>query len=54
LARFEISALDAFYSRNHCPFPDIARDEWRLTVDGMVANSRTLTYDELVTTFTAY
>jgi sulfite oxidase len=54
LARAEITALDAFYSRNHGRFPDIARDEWRLTVDGMVANSRTLTYDELVTSFTAY
>jgi sulfite oxidase len=54
LAGAEITALDAFYSRNHGPFPDIARDEWRLTVDGMVANPLTLTYDELVTLFTAY
>jgi DMSO/TMAO reductase YedYZ molybdopterin-dependent catalytic subunit len=35
-------------------FPTLPRDEWRLTVDGMVANSRTLTYDHLVTSFTAY
>jgi sulfite oxidase len=30
LVRAEITALDAFYSRKHGPFPDIARDEWRL------------------------
>src|SRR6266404_3703861 len=36
LACAEITALDAFYSRNHGPFPDIAPEQWRLTVDGMV------------------
>jgi sulfite oxidase len=54
LADAEITALDTFYSRNHGPFPDIARDEWRLTVDGMLANPLALTYDELATLFTAY
>ena len=38
LASAEITAPDAFYSRNHGPISDIARDEWRLTVDGIVAN----------------
>src|SRR5882762_5800897 len=47
LASAEITALDAFCSRNYGPIPDIARDEWRLTVDGMVANPLTLTCDEL-------
>jgi hypothetical protein len=31
LADGEITALDAFYSRNHGPFPDIAPEQWRLT-----------------------
>ncbi len=47
LASAEIAALDAFCSRNHGPIPDIAHDEWRLTVDGMLANPLTLTCDEL-------
>jgi sulfite oxidase len=54
LASAEITAPDAFYSRNHGPISDIARDEWRLTVDGIVANPLTLTCDELATLFTAY
>ena len=29
LAEGEITALDAFYSRNHGPFPDIAPEQWR-------------------------
>jgi sulfite oxidase len=52
LADAEITALDAFYSRNHGPFPDIAHDRWRLTVDGLAAKPLTLTYDQLVTGFT--
>ena len=48
LAGAEITAVDAFYSRNHGPFPDIAPDQWRLTVDGMVDKPLTLTYDELL------
>ena len=30
--------MDAFYSRNHGPFPDIAPQHWRMRVDGMVDN----------------
>lgn len=52
LADAEITALDAFYSRNHGPFPDIAPDQWRLTVDGLIDTPFTLTYDQLVTAFT--
>ena len=33
LAGGELTALDAFYCRNHGPFPDITREQWRLTVD---------------------
>ncbi len=51
LAGAEITALDAFYSRNHGPFPDIARDQWRLEVDGLIDTPLTLTYDQLVTGF---
>ena len=36
LAGGEITALDAFYCRNHGPVPDIASDQWRLTIGGMV------------------
>jgi sulfite oxidase len=54
LAVAEITALDTFYSRNHGPFPDITRDEWRLTIEGMVADPLTLTYGELTSLFTAH
>jgi sulfite oxidase len=54
LAGVEITGVDAFYSRNHGPFPDIARDEWRLTVDGAVDKPITLTYGELTTLFTTH
>ena len=36
LADGELTALDAFYCRNHGPFPDITREQSRLTVDGIV------------------
>ena len=35
LASSEITAVDAFYARNHGPFPDIAPHQWQLTVDGV-------------------
>ena len=35
LAEGGITALDAFYARNHGAFPDIPVEEWRLTVAGM-------------------
>src|SRR3954468_24305696 len=52
LADAEITALDAFYSRNHGPFPDSAPNQWRLKVDGLIDKPLTLTYDQLVTGFT--
>jgi len=54
LAGAEITALDAFYSRNHGPFPDIGREQWGLTVNGMVDNPLTVTYDQLTSGFTAH
>jgi sulfite oxidase len=49
----EITAVDAFYCRNHGEFPDIASEQWRLTVGGMVDKPLALTYDELTTRFSA-
>jgi sulfite oxidase len=54
LAGAEITARDAFYSRNHGQFPDIAPDQWRLTVDGTVDKPLTLTYDQLTKEFTPH
>lgn len=54
LAEGGITALDAFYARNHGAFPDIPVKEWRLTVDGMVDNASELTYEELTTRFAAH
>src|SRR5271167_1088546 len=54
LAEGGITALDAFYARNHGVFPDIAVQEWRLSVDGMVGKALELTYEELTTRFAAH
>jgi sulfite oxidase len=54
LAEGGVTALDAFYARNHGAFPDIPVEEWRLTVDGMVDNALELTYEELTTRFAAH
>jgi sulfite oxidase len=54
LAGGEITAMDAFYSRNHGPFPDIAPEDWRLRLDGMVDTPRTLTYDQLINGFSVH
>lgn len=54
LADGEITALDAFYSRNHGPFPDIAPEQWRLTIDGAVDTPLGVTYDQLTSEFTAH
>jgi sulfite oxidase len=54
LAGAEITALDAFYSRNHGSIPDIAHDQRRLTVDGLIDKPLTLTYYQLVTGFTRF
>src|ERR1700704_1954742 len=54
LAGRGITALYAFYSRNHGPFPDIAPQQWRLTVDGMVDKPLTVTYDQLTNGHSAH
>src|SRR6202011_5951373 len=36
------------------PFPDITREQWRLTVDGIVQKRLTLTYDGLPSQFTPH
>src|ERR1700682_6340428 len=51
LASSEITPLDAFYARNHGPFPDIAVEQWQLTVGGLVDKPLTLTYEDLTTNF---
>jgi len=54
LAPREITTLDAFYCRNHGPFPDIAPPQWSLTVDGMVDEPLTVTYEQLTTQYAAH
>jgi sulfite oxidase len=54
LAGAEITAVDTFYSRNHGPFPDIAPQRWRLTIEGMVDRPLALTYDQLTAEFAAH
>jgi sulfite oxidase len=51
LASSEITAVDAFYARNHGPFPDIAPHQWQLTVDGVVDKPLTVTHHQLTTDF---
>jgi sulfite oxidase len=54
LARAEITAVDAFYCRNHGPFPDIAPKQWHLTVGGSVDQPLDLSYDQLISRFNAH
>jgi sulfite oxidase len=51
LAGSDITPIDAFYGRNHGPFPDIAPQRWRLAVGGLVKRPLTLTYQQLTTGF---
>ncbi|MCW2559961.1 MAG: putative oxidoreductase [Mycobacterium sp.] len=54
LARADITAVDAFFCRNHGLFPDIAAEQWHLTVGGAVSEPLDLTYDELIKRFSTY
>lgn len=47
----EITPIDAFYSRNHGPIPDIATQDWRLTVRGLVDSPLELSYGQLTDGF---
>lgn len=51
LASSEITPVDAFYARNHGPIPDVAVEQWQLTVEGLVDRSLTVTYEELTRSF---
>lgn len=51
LAEGVITPTDAFYVRNHGPVPDMATDQWRLDVDGLVTKPRSLTMDDLTGRF---
>lgn len=54
LAGHEITPIEAFYSRNHGPVPDVSTDDWRLTVDGLVTDVLDLAFDRLVSDFARY
>ena len=51
LATSDITPIDTFYSRNHGAVPDIAIEDWRLEVDGLVESPLSLTFDELTSQF---
>jgi sulfite oxidase len=51
LASSDITPIEAFYARNHGPFPDISPGQWQLSIDGCVDEPLTLTYDRLTTEF---
>lgn len=47
LAGRALTALDAFYSRNHGPIPSVDRQTWRLEVGGLVTHRLYLSVDQL-------
>lgn len=47
LADAYITPIDAFYSRNHGPIPDLDPDTWSLRVDGQVSRPLTVTLEQL-------
>ncbi len=47
LAASDITAVSAFYSRNHGPAPLIEPADWTLSVDGLVERGLTLTLERL-------
>ncbi len=51
LASSDITPTDAFYARNHGPIPEIAPQQWQLTVTGLVGKPLTIDYDQLTTQF---
>ena len=42
-----LTAVEAFCSRNHGPFPDLAQAAWRLRVDGLVDRELVLSLADL-------
>ena len=53
LAEDDVTALDAFYVRNHGPVPELDASRWRLSIDGLVANQLELSLQELRERFDA-
>ncbi|BBY29117.1 sulfite oxidase [Mycolicibacterium sediminis] len=51
LADEEITPVDVFYARNHGPIPDVAANDWRLVVDGLVDAELDLSLDRLTSEF---
>ncbi len=51
LADAPITALDAFYVRNHGPVPEIDPSSWRLHVDGLVERELELSLEEVRSRF---
>jgi len=47
LAADDVTALDAFYVRNHAPVPELDASAWRLRVDGLVDRELELSLDGL-------
>ncbi|MBA3874189.1 MAG: molybdopterin-dependent oxidoreductase [Anaerolineae bacterium] len=46
-----ITANDVFFSRNHGTIPQVNKDDFRLTVNGMVKQQKSWTLDELIGQF---
>jgi sulfite oxidase len=47
LAGHPVTPIDAFYSRNHGPSPDLDPASWRLHIDGLVDRELVLSLDDL-------
>jgi sulfite oxidase len=47
LAGRPVTPIDAFYSRNHGPSPDLDPASWRLRIDGLVDRELVLSLDDL-------
>jgi sulfite oxidase len=52
LAGQRVTPVEAFYSRNHGPVPDLDAASWRLRIDGLVRREVELTLAELQGAFT--
>ncbi|MGK2881115.1 MAG: molybdopterin-dependent oxidoreductase [Mycobacterium sp.] len=47
----DVTPVDTFYSRNHGPIPEIGKDVWHLTIDGLVTTPLVLSFAELTGRF---
>src|SRR3954462_11164047 len=53
LAGQPLTPIEAFYSRNHGPFPDLDPSTWRLCIDGLIDRELVLTLADLQQRFPA-